>query len=74
MTSTAVPAQRVQTLVASVVTPAQLAVSQSSPVRLLKSDDLPTFGLPARQTTGGAPAARARDSHAGQAPIVSRGP
>ena len=58
------PSHCVHTAQASTVTPAQLAVSRDDPVRELKSDDLPTFGLPARQTTTGGPA--------GHGPAASR--
>ena len=53
------PSQCVQTAQASTLTPAQLAVSREDPVSELKSDDLPTLGLPATQTTSGSPAGHA---------------
>ncbi len=57
----ACPSQRAQTVQASTLTPAQFAVSRDDPVSELNSEDLPTLGLPATQTT--------RDRAAGDAAV-----
>ncbi len=67
------PSQRVQTVQASTLTPAQFAVSREEPVSELNSEDLPTLGLPATQTTSGSGAGHAAASRRLWRSVVATG-